>query len=63
MAALIDIANRALEKLGHGRLVSLDDPNPTADKVKRAWPGVLDSVLREHSWRCAMKRLVLNIQI
>ena len=60
MTALIDLVNRALEKLGQEALVSLDQTSPYAAKVKRVWPGVLDSVLREHSWRSATRRLKLN---
>ena len=60
MASLLDIINRALDKLGQQPLVSLDEPGPNAARARRMWPGSRDAVFREHAWKCITKRLRLN---
>lgn len=57
---LLDILNRALDKLGQKPLVSLAEIGPNAARVRRMWPGCRDAVLREHPWKCAIKRVRLN---
>lgn len=59
MASVVDIANRALDKLGHGTITSLADNNTTASLCNRTWEFVRDQVLREHPWNFAVKRVTL----
>lgn len=59
MPSVVDICNSALDKLGHGSIMSLDDGNTTADLCKRNWPLVRDRLLRDHPWSFAMKRVAL----
>lgn len=58
--SLLDIINRALDKIGQKPLVSVAETGPNAARVRRMWPGCRDGVLREHPWKCATKRLSLN---
>lgn len=58
--SIVNIVNRALDYLGQQALVSFDEPGPNAAKVRRIWPQVRDSVLREHGWKSATRRLRLN---
>ena len=58
--SLLDILNRALDKLGQKPLVSVAESGPNAARVRRMWPGCRDAVLREHPWKCAIKRVKLN---
>lgn len=58
--SLLNILNRALDKLGQKPLVSLEETGPNAARVRRMWPACRDAVLREHPWKCATKRVKLN---
>lgn len=58
--SLLDILNRALDKLGQKPLVNTAEPGPNAARVRRMWPACRDAVLREHPWKCATKRVQLN---
>ena len=60
MTSLVDIVNRALDYLGQQTLMSFDQPGPDAARIRRIWPQVRDSVLREHPWKCATRRGKLN---
>lgn len=59
MPSIVDICNKALDKLGHGPITSLDDGNKAANLCTRNWPLIRDQVLRDHPWNFAVKRTVL----
>lgn len=60
MPSVVDICNKALDKLGeYGPITSLDDGNKPANLCKRNWPLVRDMVLRDHPWNFAVRRAVL----
>lgn len=56
MASEIEIANRALSKLGVARLTSLSDNNAQARAVNAAWDLVRDNELRIRRWNFAIAR-------
>lgn len=61
MASEVDICNIAMHKLGANRVTSLDTPdNFEAELCAVNYPLVRDSVLEEHAWSFALKRIVLN---
>lgn len=60
MASIVDICNKALDKLGHGPITSLEDGNKAANLCLRNWPLVRDQVLRDHPWNFAVKRDALS---
>ena len=43
MASVIDICNKALDKLGQNPIISLDDGNKAANLCARNWPLVRES--------------------
>ena len=59
MASVIDLCNKALDKLGQGAITSLSDNTKSARICDRNWPLVRDQVLRDHPWNFAVKRAVL----
>lgn len=59
MASQVDIANRALDKLGAESIVSLDEDSENARVINRSYDIVLESMLRSHTWNCAKTRVVL----
>lgn len=59
MASVIDVCNKALDKLGHGPITSLEDGTKAANLCARNWPLIRNQVLREHPWNFAVKRAVL----
>ena len=59
MASVIDLCNKALDKLGQGAITSLSDNTKSARVCDRSWPLVRDQVLRDHPWNFAVKRSVL----
>lgn len=59
MPSVVDVCNRALDKLGHGPITSLEDGTKAANLCIRNWPLVRDQVLRDHPWNFAVKRAVL----
>jgi len=60
MASVVDICNRALDKLGYGSITSLDDGTKAANLCNRAWPLTRDQVLRDHPWNFAIKRTITS---
>jgi len=60
MPSVVDVANRALDKLGHGAITSLTDGTKAASLVERTWPIVRNHVLRSHPWNFAVKRASLS---
>ena len=59
MASKVDIANRALQKLGARRIVSLDEDSVNARAVKACFESVKEAELEEHPWSFAIKRAQL----
>lgn len=56
MASVVDICNKALDKLGHSPITSLTDGTKAANLCNRAWPLVRDQELRNHPWNFAVTR-------
>lgn len=56
MASIVEIVNKALDKIGYGAITSLDDGTKAANLADRTWPLVRDQVLRDHPWNFAIKR-------
>lgn len=59
MASVVQICNRALQKLGATRITSLDDATKEARACKAAYEDVKEAVLRDHPWNCATARTSL----
>lgn len=59
MASKVDIANRALQKLGAERIVSLSQDTENARACNLLFDSVRDSELRAHPWNFAIKRAQL----
>jgi hypothetical protein len=59
MATEVDIANRALSKLGEARIISLDDNNKPARAMKARLSLLRDAELEAYAWRFAVKRTTL----
>jgi len=59
MASQVDIANRALSKLGEARIISLDDDTKNAREIKSAFDIVRDAEFRAHRWHFTKKRITL----
>lgn len=59
MPSVVDVCNKALDKLGQGSITSLEDSNKSARLCSRNWPLVRDAVLRAHPWNFAITRDVL----
>ena len=56
MVSTVDICNRALQKLGHTKITSLDDDVKAARESARAYGPVRDAVFRDHPWNCLLTR-------
>ena len=56
MSSVVDICNRALDKLGHGAITSLTDGTKASNLCTRTWDIVRDQVLRDHPWNFAVQR-------
>lgn len=59
MSSVIQIANRALTKLGSARITSIDDDVKAARSVKSCFEDLRDDELRAYRWQFAMKRTSL----
>lgn len=59
MASQVDIANRALSKLGEARIISLDDDTKNAREIKSAFDIVRDAEFRAHRWHFTKRRITL----
>lgn len=59
MASVIQVANRALTKLGSARITSLDDDVKAARAIKSCFEDLRDDELRSHRWSFALKRTTL----
>lgn len=56
MAGKVDIANRALTKLGAQRILLLTEASNEARVMNSMFDSVLDAELRRHRWKFAIKR-------
>jgi hypothetical protein len=59
MASQVDIANRALTKLGAARIISFADDNKQARAISSMFEIVRDAELRSHIWSFSVKRASL----
>lgn len=59
MASNVDIANRALSKIGAKRIISLDDNNKEGREIKACYAIVRDAEMRAHNWHFTIKRATL----
>lgn len=57
MASVVDVCNRALDKLGHTPITSLGDGTAASSLCDRTWPIVRDRALRAYPWNFAIKRV------
>lgn len=60
MASSVEICNRALVRLGENTITSLDDDSDRARVCNTIYPEVLDSVMSEYPWNCAIHRASLS---
>lgn len=56
MASEVEICNRALQKLGAGRIASLIENSTAARACNTAYEPLRDAELREHTWNFAKDR-------
>jgi len=56
MASQVEIANRALTKLGAARIISFGDDNKQARAIQSMFTIVRDAELRAHIWSFSVKR-------
>lgn len=59
MASQVEIANRALTKIGEARVLSLSDDLEAARSVNSLWDVVRDAELRARNWNFAISRTSL----
>lgn len=59
MASVIQVANRALTKLGAARITSLSDDNKQARAVTSCFDDLRDAELRARRWQFSLKRTTL----
>lgn len=59
MASAVDIANRALQKLGAKSIVSLTQDDKSAREMNRAYEPLRDAELEVHPWAFAKTRVTL----
>lgn len=59
MASVVDICNRALQKLGAKRISALTDETPSGRACSLAYPIIRRSEIRKHDWNFAIKRASL----
>lgn len=59
MASTIEVANRALTKLGAARITALSDDNKQARAINSCYDVLLDAELRLNRWTFALKRVEL----
>lgn len=59
MPSIVDVCNKALDKVGQGAITSLGDGTKAANLCTRQWPLVRDQLLRDHPWNFAVTRTTL----
>ena len=57
MASQVEIANRALTKLGAARIISFGDDNKQARAIQSMYNIVRDAELRSHLWSFSVRRV------
>ena len=60
MASVVDMCNRALQKLGAAKIQSLGDASVNARACTTAYTALRDAVLRSHPWSFAIQRFQLS---
>jgi hypothetical protein len=61
VASQIDVVNRALTKLGAGRITSLTDNNKRAAVMQSLWDTVRQAELRRRWWKFSIERTTLAL--
>lgn len=61
MPSVIDISNRALQKLGAKRITSLTDGSKNARSCNSAYEPCKLALLRDHTWNFSIKRAQLAV--
>ena len=56
-----DIANMAIDRIGHEPITSFDQGNKAADLISRNYARVRNALLRAHPWNFAIKRATLAL--
>jgi hypothetical protein len=59
MASQVDVANRALSKIGDARIISLGDDSEAAILLNSMFDVMRDAELRAHPWNFSIKRASL----
>jgi len=59
MASKVEIANRALTKIGDSRITSLDDNTERARVISSSWDAMRDNELRIRNWNFSIARASL----
>jgi len=59
VTSTVDIANRALTKLGQARIISLEDRKKAAETISSMFGAIRDAELREHVWSFSRARATL----
>lgn len=63
MASVVAICNVGLRLLGANTITAIDEGTKNADLCQDLWDDVLDAVLRDHPWNCAMERAQLSADV
>jgi hypothetical protein len=63
MPSVVDICNRALQKLGASRIISLSDDTVSGRACNVAYESVRDRELRRHPWNFAITRESLASEV
>lgn len=61
MAALLDIYNLCLVRLGAAALITPEDNTKSAEVLNAVYPAIREAVLADHPWHCAVKRANLTL--
>ena len=59
----VDIANRALAKIGAESITSFDDGTKRSNLCRDIYPSTRDAVLRAYPWNCAIERQELALDL
>jgi hypothetical protein len=59
MAGKVEIANRALTKLGAERILLITDPGKEARVMNSMFDTIMDAELRRHRWKFAIRRATM----
>ena len=56
----VSICNHALSLIGDSSIAAFDEDTARAERVRNIYDQVRKSVLRDHPWSCAKKRVILS---